>query len=243
MRPFLTSLRDLLRIGRVPVSARPISRRQMRRQERQLRSRRIKAILAGGLAFGVGATVTVAAWTDSEEASGSFEAGRFNIELSADGEWANTDEAKFDVDNMFPGQKAYLPVLVKTTTDTTIDGKLTVTNDGATGSANGIVDHLLYRAVTKSDANGYPVQFACGESAFDDGNATFVFGAQNASGLQLNTGAVQNDIPEVKVAGQAGPTRIYCFEVVLAGNTPSAAQGSTASNIWEFDAESVAPES
>ncbi|WP_025777050.1 SipW-dependent-type signal peptide-containing protein [Brevibacterium sp. VCM10] len=240
MRSLLPTLLKFFSSRRVSEDARPVSRRQMR-QRQQLRGRRIKAILAGGLVFGVGATDTVAAWTDSEEASGSFGAGRFNIELSVDGEWADTSEAKFDVSNMFPGQKTYLPVLVKTTTTTTFDGNLTVTNDGATGDADGIVDHLLYRAVTKSDSDGYPEQFDCGESAFD-GEATYVFGAQNASGLRLNTTAAQNDISEVKVAGQAGPTRVYCFEVTLADDTPSAAQGSSASNTWTFDAESVAPE-
>lgn len=44
-----------------------------------------RALLAGGLVLGVGAAVTLAAWNDSEFATGTFEAGTFGIEGAADG--------------------------------------------------------------------------------------------------------------------------------------------------------------
>ena len=40
----------------------------------------VRAILAGGLVLGVGAAVTLAAWNDSEFATGTFGAGSFNLE-------------------------------------------------------------------------------------------------------------------------------------------------------------------
>ena len=50
-----------------------------------LRSRKLRAILAGGLVLGLGATVTLAAWNDSEYAKATFTAGKFNLEASSDG--------------------------------------------------------------------------------------------------------------------------------------------------------------
>ncbi|HEY4556978.1 MAG TPA: SipW-dependent-type signal peptide-containing protein [Enteractinococcus sp.] len=49
------------------------------------RSTKIRAIVAGGLVLGFGAAGTIAAWNDSEEATGNFTAGQFGIEGSPDG--------------------------------------------------------------------------------------------------------------------------------------------------------------
>src|SRR5690606_31735774 len=54
-------------------------------QHRRRRSRMIRALLAGGLVLGVGTAVTLAAWNDSEFASGTFRAGTFDLEGSTDG--------------------------------------------------------------------------------------------------------------------------------------------------------------
>ncbi|QCR19778.1 SipW-dependent-type signal peptide-containing protein [Agrococcus sp. SGAir0287] len=46
---------------------------------------RLRAVLAGGLVLGVGATATLAAWNDSEHASGTVTAGSFGIVGSTNG--------------------------------------------------------------------------------------------------------------------------------------------------------------
>lgn len=48
------------------------------------RSRRIRALLAGGLVLGVGVITTLAVWNDNIFERGSFEAGGFALEGSAD---------------------------------------------------------------------------------------------------------------------------------------------------------------
>ena len=55
-------------------------------EERGLRSRKVRAILAGGLVLGLGAAVTLAAWNDSEFAKGTFTSGSLNIQGSVDGD-------------------------------------------------------------------------------------------------------------------------------------------------------------
>ena len=53
--------------------------------ERGRRARIWRALLAGGLVLGVGATATLAAWNDSEVATGSFAASVFDTESQSAG--------------------------------------------------------------------------------------------------------------------------------------------------------------
>lgn len=49
------------------------------------RRRKLLALTAGGLVLGIGGAMTLASWTDSEVADGSFAAGSFALESSTDG--------------------------------------------------------------------------------------------------------------------------------------------------------------
>lgn len=246
MRFPLSPLRGSLPSERVSVEARSDGRRLKREREqrrRRLRNRRIKAILAGGLVFGIGAAATLAAWTDTEEASGSFEAGTFTIDLSVNGStWNNTSQMSFNASGMYPGSKVYAPVFVRTTPNTTMDGELTVESQGATGDASDIAGSLEYRAVTEPIASGQEGGFkdACKASKFSD-SSTYVFGNSSA-GSQAKLKTAAPGAGKQALSRTSGSVRAYCFEVTLPTNTPSAAQGTTASNIWKFNAESVPTE-
>lgn len=224
-----SSLRRLFSTGRAPDDARPVSRRQMR-QRQQMRGRRIKAILAGGLVFGVGATATVAAWTDSEEASGSFEAGRFNIELSTDGQWTGTNEMTFNAGNMYPGQKVYAPVSVRTTSNTSLDGKLTI-SAGGISNPNTFASALTYRAVARSTSG-----VTCNAANFP-GPGDIIIGS--SGGVPLSSQPTVDSSQNLEAASAS--VQDYCFEVTLANNAPSSAQGLQANHTWTFTAESTEP--
>jgi|GEM_PF-5464807 len=45
-------------------------------------SKKFKAILAGGVVLGVGAAVTLAAWTDQEWTTADFSSGSFTLQSS-----------------------------------------------------------------------------------------------------------------------------------------------------------------
>ena len=236
MRSLLPTLRKFFSSRRLSEDADPVSRRQLS-QRRQLRGRRIKAILAGGLVFGVGATATVAAWTDSETADGSFNAGTFDIELSIDGEWTTTNEMTFDTAPMFPGSKVYAPVFVRTSPDTTIGGDLTVKGNGI-GSPNAMANALVYRAVTRTITPEEVEGFTCASGSFS-ASATYAFGgASGAVGLKFPITSANE--PTLEAVG--GSVQAYCFEVSLPNDASSDAQGLSASHTWTFDAESVTPE-
>lgn len=237
MRSLLSALLKLFSSGRATDDGRPTSRRQLRARRSRLRSRRIKALLAGGLVFGIGVAGTVAAWTDSETADGSFEAGTFNIELAIDGRWTSTNEMTFDTAPMFPGSKVYAPVFVRTSPDTTIGGDLTVKGNGI-GSPNAMGNALVYRAVTQEITGSEVDGYACGEGSFT-ASATYAFGG--ASGrVGLKTPATSTNEPTLEAAGAS--VQAYCFEVSLPSDASSDAQGLSAEHTWTFDAESVTPE-
>lgn len=236
MRSLLPTLRKFFSSRRLSEDAGPVSRRQLS-QRRQLRGRRIKAILAGGLVFGVGAVGTVAAWTDSETADGSFNAGTFDIELSINGEWTSTNEMTFDTAPMFPGSKVYAPVFVRTSPDTTIGGDLTVKGNGI-GSPNAMANALVYRAVTRTITPEEVEGFTCASGSFS-ASATYAFGgASGAVGLKFPITSANE--PTLEAVG--GSVQAYCFEVSLPNDASSDAQGLSASHTWTFDAESVTPE-
>src|SRR5699024_10565703 len=94
-------------------------------------SRKVKALLAGGLVLGVGAAVTLAAWTDQEWAQGIFGTGSFNIESSTDGTNFNDHESEGDAaelsfdmpaaENLSPGDTIAAPFVLRLAAGSTYD--------------------------------------------------------------------------------------------------------------------------
>lgn len=204
--------------------------RQRNRVQRVQRRRKIQALAAGGLVLGVGASATVAAWTDEEFASGTFQAGQFNIEANVDGTWQGSNTMQFDASNMFPGATAYAPVFVSTTPDTTVAGVVTVAASGGEGA---LAQHLQYRAVaTELPSRG--TSFTCDASNFTDG-ADYVFGS--GSGYVDLASAPTSEAAHPVAAG-GNDAVAYCFEVQLAQDAPNDAQGTSADHTWTFNARS-----
>ena len=77
------------------------------------RSRQLRALAAGGAVLGIGATMTLAAWSDVEIFEGTFQAGTFDIQGSADGiAWASHADTPLRLsftgsDNLVPGVAVY----------------------------------------------------------------------------------------------------------------------------------------
>lgn len=201
------------------------------------RSRRwtqLRAVLAGGLTFGIGASATVSAWTDTESATGEFQAGEFMIEANVDGSWNSTRQMTFDASAMLPGAVTHAPVRLRTTPDTTVAGDLSV--HGAPDSGNGaIIDSLEYRAVLQPVPAGSTQGPACAAEAFT-ASAQYVFGS---SGAWQPMATVASAAGTQRVAAAQGDTLQYCFEVRLRDDAPNDAQGTRAAFTWTWDATSV----
>ena len=91
--------------------------RRAGRTARRARWKQARALLAGGLVLGIGASATVAAWTDTETGSGEFQAGAFLLEANIDGSWSSTRQMTFDAGAMYPGSVVYAPVRLRTSPD------------------------------------------------------------------------------------------------------------------------------
>ncbi|UFU06513.1 SipW-dependent-type signal peptide-containing protein [Ruania halotolerans] len=205
-------------------------------QSRPQRSRKIRAILAGGVVLGVGAAVTLAAWNDSEFTSGLFGAGSFNLQgsttsattgftdhESADGAAALTFTAPFD--NLAPEDVVYAPFWVRLAADTTSPANLALvavdsTDDLAGNSAN--LSYAVYAIAPGA---------ACDETA--------------TSGVELGSAATLADDTAVTGGSVALPVgdpttdpgvATQLCTIVTAG--ADLEQGGQTTAVWQFTATS-----
>ncbi|WP_404287408.1 SipW-dependent-type signal peptide-containing protein [Glutamicibacter arilaitensis] len=198
------------------------------------RLRKLRAILAGGLVFGIGASATLAAWTDTELTTAEFTAGSFAIEASVNGAWGSSTQMTFSGQNMYPGATAYAPVFIRTTPNSTSDALVTASGAGVTGST-GVGSALQYRTVTTTLAAGGASSYTCNAGNFS-GSAQYVFGSSSTS-VSLSGQRTAT----IKQEAQSGMKNVvaYCFEVQLPLTTPSSAQGTTAMHTWTWNAQST----
>lgn len=200
------------------------------REARRLRSRRIRALLAGGLVLGVGATMTLAAWNDSEYATATFTAGTFDIVGAADGATfashatAGTAAALTFVaapTAMAPGTTTYALYSVKTT-NPSIAG--TLQWNAGTPGGTGLATHLTYGVRTISGT-------ACNSTTYAGGTAVVADG----SALTANGTTTQS------VSANGGNQVNYCVAVTLPLTAANAAQSLTMTQTWQVLGTSSAP--
>lgn len=171
-----------------------------------------RAVLAGGLVLGVGAAITLAAWTDQEWAKGVFGSGTFGIEGSTNGASfvehpdaasAATLDFQVDADKLAPGDDVYAGFAVRLIGASDYAADVTVAQDTSDALA-GTTASYRYTTSATCDATAYG-------SGTDENGTSFALTALN--------------------------TPVYlCFKVSAdSGLTP----GSNGTIVWTFDAEST----
>lgn len=206
-----------------------------RARRARTRRRRVHAVLAAGLVLGIGTTVTLAAWTDTENATGSFGASVFGTESQSAGSptYASNTTApgatlSFDATAMSPGTSFYAWLNVRTTTTSTVGGTVALTSAAPAG---GLAPALQYRAVRMP---GPSPASTCNAAAFS-GTPVFIAGAA-ASYLPVS------QVPAAQVAspiGAAGAQLGFCFEVRIQPGAANSFQGQTGTATWTFTATSA----
>ncbi|WP_042437889.1 SipW-dependent-type signal peptide-containing protein [Sanguibacter keddieii] len=217
------------------------------------RSSKVKAVLAGGAVLGLGATVTLAAWTDTEWVFAGNAAGdgpglgtsSFEVEQNTTNPYAEAtyvqDETNpggalaFGVSalSLTPGDAVYAPVALRTV-EGSIAGSVTlqpaVAADGITTTDPG---GALYGALTVRVAVS-PTNTVCNAAAFTTGTIV-------ATG-PLATAAASTSQP---LEGDGDSVQHYCFEITLpasptlpGGTVLADLQGRTAAPAWNFAAVS-----
>ena len=194
------------------------------------RSRKFKAILAGGVVLGVGAAVTLAAWTDNEWAEGTFGAGSFNVQGSTNGtdftDHTSADGAAdltFDLDggdNLTPGDTVAAPFVLRLDGDTSYDASVVLENAAGSG---GNAAALTYGIVAVANAGACSAD-ATGTSIVPAGTA--IGSVTGAQGFDLTAGAD---------AAEGAPVTL-CFMVTA---DDSLTQGENATAQWQFTATSA----
>lgn len=180
---------------------------------------RLRAVLAGALVLGVGATLTLAAWTDSEHATADFAASVFGIEGDPGTGYAEHPESGTAAQLTFgagagamsPGSVVHGGLDVRTTAASTVGGTVALTSS-TPGGATVITDNLTYRVAVVAPAT------ACASAAY--------------SGTAVPASSVFSPA-EATVAAAAGDARRFCFEITLAAGTPNDAQGASGSITWQ----------
>ena len=198
----------------------------------RVRSRKFKAILAGGIALGLGATITLAAWNDSEYATGTFTAGTFDMEGSTDGTTYTSHPTaaaaaalvfSTGFDDISPGDVVAAPFAVRLAAGTTYDATVTVA--GAVPVPSPFVG-LTYGIATVgafTDCSATPTDPTW---IVDEGTALDA----------VTTPAVPFDLTQGVDAVTPGAPAFLCFVVTADGDL---VQGSTVTETWQLLAESV----
>jgi predicted ribosomally synthesized peptide with SipW-like signal peptide len=195
------------------------------------KSRKVKAILAGGLVLGLGAAITLAVWNDSEFVKGTFGAGHFNVQGSADGTTfadhttsgtAATLSFSTGFNNLSPTQTVASPYVLHLDSATTTGATVSVNSATPTGAA---ATKLTYKIVEVAAIEG------CTATA--TGTSTIV---PAGTALDSVASAAPFTLTKSALGTDPGADVFLCIQV-----TPSTTlvQDTTAVGTWEFLATST----
>lgn len=197
---------------------------------RGLRSRKVRAILAGGLVLGVGVAITLGAWNDSEFAQGTFGAGHFNLQGSTDGitfgDHASGSPASLAFSLGFatlsPNDTVAAPFVLHLDNLTTNDAVVSMASATSSGTA---ATELTYGIVqVASVAACTPT--ATGTEIVPPGTA-----------LNSVTGATTFSLTQsVNLGTDPGADAFLCIQVTA---SPTIVQDTAAVGTWEFLATST----
>lgn len=201
-------------------------------------SRKVRAVLIGGVVLGVSAAITLAAWNASEFAEGEFLAGTFALEGSTTSGTASfsahaTAEAAavvFDVadyGNVSPGDVLYEPYWIRLAANTTSDADLTLVDITPSGLVDNVNEANMSYEIYKLAA----IDTACDATGVSGG--TLIGSGDDLT--EVAAGAVAVALTKGDPVTAAGTAVNLCF-VVTAEST--LVQGKGAQTVWEFQAVS-----
>lgn len=195
--------------------------------QRRSRKRKVAAILAGGLVVGVGTMATLASWNDVEYASGSFTAGKFNMQGSVNQSsfeehstagTAGTLTFTAPVSALTPGDTVYAGYALRLDSESTNAATVAVSAGTSTGTVSDITYTLFTTDTAGCSASSSPVT-----SVVADG--TSVGSVGTPTGFSLAKPA----------SGNEGAATYLCFKVTAGSGLT---QGQTGAATWVFTATS-----
>lgn len=187
--------------------------------EGRRRSTKIRAILAGGLVLGLGAAITLAAWTDNEFASGTFTAGNFVFQ--------GASVQNVYGDHTTSGGAANLAFTVPATAMTPGDSVTAPFSVKLTGSSSATIQ--LANATTDT-AQGFTYSI----------KQTSVWGC--GTGTVKLSGALGTADSVALTTMAPGDEQFFCFTVTASTDQTGVTgliKGTTSTGVWNFAATST----
>ncbi|WP_404850577.1 SipW-dependent-type signal peptide-containing protein [Dietzia kunjamensis] len=218
-------------------------------QKRQDSRRKRKAILAGGVVLGLGAAVTLAAWSDDVWADGLFTTGgtfliegskdaiggtqAFNAAQEEDDAIRLTFTTGTDAAALTPGDTLYAPFAIRLTASSTLDGQIEQLTAAADGPMAGALEYSITTGASTCNA--------AGASAATPTNGAAWVTAESVAGGSVTPAPTGIDLT-ANAAGTAGTTVQLCVAVSFpdtpeAKNAVGANPTADTSVTWDFYAE------
>ncbi|MCZ4521679.1 SipW-dependent-type signal peptide-containing protein [Rhodococcus ruber] len=209
------------------------------------RKRKVRALLAGGLVLGIGAAVTLAAWSDNVFGNAEFASGDEPWNLQGNFATGAAVWDEYDVspggglqfaiplkDNMTPGDVVRAPVGLRLEPGQALGASITLTGPTipapvppATTTFATALRYTVYSGVTATDC-----------VAGNLGSTTVV-----APNSPLGTGTTAPIVLPSGAPAIAGTPVELCFVVTLPAGTTNAVSGqSTGQLVWDFAGTSTA---
>jgi predicted ribosomally synthesized peptide with SipW-like signal peptide len=221
------------------------------------------AILAGGLVLGIGATVTLAVWNDSEWVVGGIDANGdgtpdtpgvgtsiFEVQQNVSSPFSGAAWADRESEpggaltftagalSLTPGDSIYAPVSLSTTTTSvaaeTLGLEPAISSSAITSvDADGLLFGALQLRVVVAETARADIPATCAAGAFTP-TADYVVGAATGSVALATGGSV-----DTSLASAGTNKQDYCFEISLPSTAPSTLQGRSVAPAWQFIAASL----
>ncbi|MEH3090270.1 MAG: SipW-dependent-type signal peptide-containing protein [Microbacterium arborescens] len=207
-----------------------------RRARRRVRRRRLLALLAAGSVLGVGTVSTIAAWTDSETATGAFAASVFDTQSQSAGTPTYASHPTggpsaaltFTAAGLSPGVATQAWLNIRTSPASTVGGTVALTGASSTGVLSSALE---YRAVRLPAA--VPTA-TCNAAAFS-GSPVFI-----AGGASSYIPVTSTPSPAVANAIDAAGAQLgFCIEVRVRTGAENSFQGTSATVTWTFTGTSA----
>ncbi len=189
--------------------------------------RKLAAAFAVGLVLSIGTMATLASWNDSEFASATFTAGRFDLEGSLDNgatygqhnPSAGALTFTAPVSNLSPGDIVNAGFPVRLAAGTTNDASLRIGTIGISGSHTG-TSVIVWQNTTSND---------CDATYTPSTNMGFLDGSTFYAGGWTPT------LAKGATSGVAGAPAYVCFKMIAGNNLP---QSQVTNETWTFTATS-----
>lgn len=203
--------------------------RRRARIGRPLRTRllKVRAVLAGALVLGVGASMTLAAWTDQEYATATVTAGTFTIvsRTQSAPAFAPHDSSgsavtlPFGATNLYPGQS--VAAWIQITTAGSVPGSVQLT--GVTAPTNGANGDLLRDSMS--------VRIVPGTAA---AGSTPTCTTSTTGGVTYTGIATVPTLTALPLPASGAGVANYCIVMSVPLNLANGAQGGVVTPTWMF---------